>query len=336
MHIRHFVKFAGAVVALAMICACGSANAPTPVSGGETGGYSGYIGTSAIPVMGTRAKSRAPAGFPAIVPEAIPKSKYYEYIINDYGTYATIFDYPKSDAMIGKITNVGGQGCTNKLYGYGDKTFWIVAGSDQISLYSAPKTLIRNLSDYIGAPSSCAMNLQGDLAVGILYGTDGGDVIVYKHAMGQGKDYKTGLVREYFDGYDPNGNLYADGFNASYEFELDELAKGSSSFVKVTTSNSVEFPGSVQWDGTYLDVTDQGTEEMYQYAESGTKLTLKNTISLSGSNDCAQTWIATKVVYCADAGTNVGYVFKYPAGGSPIAKLTGNFDLPLGTVAVQR
>ena len=30
-----------------------------------------------------------------MLPEAIPKSKYYEYIINDYGTYAGIFEYPE-------------------------------------------------------------------------------------------------------------------------------------------------------------------------------------------------------------------------------------------------
>ena len=316
-----------------MLSACGSGSAVAPSTSGTT---AEYLGTSAIPVFGAHPKARALPGYPMILPDVIPKSKYYEYIINDYGTYAGIFEYPKSDAMVGKITNVGGQGCTNKLYGYGDNLFWIVAGSDQISLYSAPKTLVRNLSDSEGAPSSCAMNRNGDLAVGILYGTHGGDVIIYKSSKGKGIAYSTGLVREYFDGYDPSGNLYADGFNANYEFEIDELPNGSSKFVRVTTSNKIHFPGSVQWDGTYLDVTDQGTEEMYQYNEHGTMLNRHNKILLSGSNDCAQTWIATKVVYCADAGTNTGYVFNYPAGGSPVAMFTGDFAIPLGTVAVRR
>jgi hypothetical protein len=316
-----------------MLSACGSGSAVAPSTSGVA---TEYIGTSAIPVLGAHPKVRALPGYPMILPEAIPASKYYEYILNDYGTYAGIFDYPKSDAMVGKITDVGGQACTNKLYGYGNKLLWIIAGSHQISVYLVPKTLIRSLSDSDGAPSSCAMNLAGDLAVGILYGADGGNVVIYKSAQGKGTSYPTGLVREYFDGYDAGGNLYADGFNASYEFALVELPKGSSKFVKVTTSNTVGFPGSVQWDGTYLDVTDQGTEEMYQYTEHGTKLTLQNTISLSGSSDCAQTWIATGVVYCADAGTNTGYVFRYPAGGSPVARFSGRFDLPLGTVAVRR
>ena len=34
-----------------------------------------------------------------------------------------------------------------------------------------------------------------------------------------------------------------------------------------------------------------------------------------------------------DAGNDNGEVFKYPAGGSPIATFVGNFDEPLGTVA---
>ncbi len=54
------------------------------------------------------------------------------------------------------------------------------------------------------------------------------------------------------------------------------------------------------------------------------------------SSDCAQTWIAKGLVYCGDAGNNDGEVFKYPAGGSAIAVFTGNFDLPLGTVAAQK
>jgi hypothetical protein len=63
---------------------------------------------------------------------------------------------------------------------------------------------------------------------------------------------------------------------------------------------------------------------------------LKGTVQFSGSSDCAQTWIATGIVFCADAGNENGEVFNYPAGGSPIATFTGNFDLPLGTVAAEK
>jgi hypothetical protein len=83
-------------------------------------------------------------------------------------------------------------------------------------------------------------------------------------------------------------------------------------------------------------VFDQGTEALYQYTISGTKATMKNTVQLSGSGDCAQTWIVKGLIYCGDAGTDGGEVFKYPAGGSPVAAFTGNFDTPLGVTAAEK
>jgi hypothetical protein len=41
-------------------------------------------------------------------------------------------------------------------------------------------------------------------------------------------------------------------------------------------------------------------------------------------------------VYCGDAGNNDGEVFKYPAGGSAIATLTGDFDFPLGVTVAKK
>ncbi len=324
------VKYAGACVALAMLSACGGASSVAPSTAALGGGY---VGTSAITV-GAAQSMRAMSRFATVAPQKIPKSKYYEYIIDDYGTYAGIFEYPKSTKAVGYIQNVGGQGCTNVLYGYGKKYFWIIAGADQISEYRVPDHLIKSLHGP-GAPSSCGMDGQGDLAVGVLDGTDAGDIVIYKNATGSGKVYSTGLGAEYFDGYDPKGNLFADGFN-NVGFALEELPAGSTKFVPVTTSNTVEFPGSVQWDGKYLDVTDQEADAIYQYTVTGTNAKLEGTVSLSGSSDCAQTWIATGVVYCADAGNNNGEVFKYPAGGSIVATFTGNFDLPLGTTAAKK
>ncbi|HEY6325740.1 MAG TPA: hypothetical protein VIW73_04385 [Candidatus Cybelea sp.] len=274
--------------------------------------------------------------FATLVPDTFANPRTFEYIINDYGTYAGIFDYPKGTNEIGMITNVGGQGCTHVLHGYGPKTFWIVAAYNQIEEFKVPKTPIRSLSDSVGMPSSCAMDIGGDLAVGILNGGGAGDVVIYKNARGAGTVYTTPLAREYFDGYDNQGNLFADGFTNASGFGLVELPKGGTKFQTVTLSNTVQFPGSVQWDGTYLTVLDQLANAIYQYTVSGTKATLKGTVSLQGSNDCAQSWIVPGIVYCADAGNNNGEVFKYPAGGSPIATLTGSFDLPLGTVAAKR
>ncbi len=334
MNTTGFMKHAGALVTLAICSACagGSALSPSAASFNAT-----YVGKTLFvngrPV--TAARLNALPTYATIVPDRHAKGSDFEYIINNYGSYATIFDYPKSAQQVGSITNVGGQGCTNVLYGYGKKTFWIVAADNQIEEFKVPKKPIKALSDSVGMPSSCAMDTSGDLAVGILNGSGSGDVVIYKNASGSGSVMSTPLDREYFDGYDNHGNLFADGF-IGYNFGLVELPKGGSTFQTITTSNSVGFPGSVQWDGTYLTVFDQYTSDIYQYTVSGTTATLKGTVSLTGSSDCGQTWIVKGLVYCGDAGNNDGEVFKYPAGGSPVAVLTGNFDFPLGVTAAKK
>ncbi|HEY3675967.1 MAG TPA: hypothetical protein VGK84_08225, partial [Candidatus Tumulicola sp.] len=138
-----------------------------------------------------------------------------------------------------------------------------------------------------------------------------------------------------FDGYDAKGDVFFDGFAGS-SFQLDEIPKGSKKAVTITTSDSIGFPGSVQWDGKYMTVLDQDTNIIHKYTMSGTKATLHGTVTLSGASDCAQTWIAAGVVYCGDAGLDNGSVYKYPAGGNPLAVFSGSFDLPLGTVAAEK
>jgi hypothetical protein len=330
-------RSAGAAVALALVSACASGS---PVAPSTSAAGVQYIGTSAIPAVGAHPTLHAIAGYPAIVP-AKTASKDYEYVFNGYGTYASIFNYPKNTSEIGKLNGAGGQGCTNVLYGYGNKIIWNVGGPDQIDEYQVPSNkLLRTLSVNYPFASSCAMNTSGDLAVGILYGksySNGGQVIVFKNATGNGTVYTTALDEEFFDGYDNEGNLFADGFTGDRSgFALVELPKGSSKFVTIKTSNSPTFPGSVQWDGTYVTVFDQLQNATYQYTVSKTTATLKHTVHLTGSGDCAQTWLVKGLLYCGDAGNDNGSVFNYPAGGSPIATFSGKFDFPLGVTAAQK
>lgn len=295
-------------VAAAILVGCGASQPP--------------IGAPVAPAMHANLSS----------PPQYATSKKFEYVINYYGTYASIFDYPKSDQQVGSIANVGGQGCTNVLYGYGKKIIWIVASDTDIAEFEVPKKQIKTLTDSVGQPSSCAMNTSGDLAVGILAN---GDIDIFKNASGSGTVMSTPLVAEFFDGYDNKGNLFFDGYTARHAFELVELPAGSTKLKPIKTSNAVSTPGSVQWDGKFLTVLDQARSAIYQYTVKGTKATLKGTVYLTGASDCAQTWIATGVIFCGDAGYGDAEVFNYPAGGSPIATFTGNFDLPLGVVAAE-
>ncbi len=333
------VKYGGAVVALAILSACGGSSAVAPSTATLNGTYIGRtLWVNGRPV--TAARLNPLPRYATIVPDRRRKSKNFEYIINTYGSFATIFDYPKSVQQIGTINNVGGQGCTNVLYGYGKKIIWIVAGSNQIEEFKVPDTPIKSLSIPDSFPTSCAMDASGDLAVGVYVGSasaGGGNVVIFKNGSGSGTIYTTPLDEEFFDGYDNQGNLFADGFTGDRSgFGLVELPKGSTKFRTITTSNAVEFPGSVQWDGTYVTVFDQVANKMYQYTISGTKAILKGTVSFTGSSDCAQTWIVKGLVYCGDAGNDQGEVFKYPSGGSPMAVLTGNFAEPLGVTAAKK
>lgn len=324
------VKYAGALLALAMCAAC-SGSAVAPSTAGQNVQYVGKrLFVNGRPV--TAARLSPMPRYATLVPDRHAKKKKYEYVFNDYGTYASIFDYPKSVAQIGSIYGDGGQGCSNALYGYGKTFMWNVGGQDQVTEYKVPETPIKTLPFPFSFPTSCAMNTSGDLAVGSY---TNGDVVIYPNASGSGTAYTTTLGSEFFDGYDNKGNLFADGFSGN-NFGLTELPKGSTTFKKITTSNTVQFPGSVQWDGTYVTVFDQISNAMYQYTISGTTATLKNTIQFQGSSDCAQTWIVKGLVYCGDAGNNDGEVFKYPQGGSPVAVFTGNFDFPLGVTAAQK
>jgi hypothetical protein len=312
MNTTGFVRYAGALVALALCTACGSGSAVAPSTAALDGGYMDGA------------------------PDGSGKAKIFDYIVDNYGSYATFFNYPKSDKPIGTIDNVGGQACTNVLYGYGKKNFWIVAGPKAITEFEVPKKRIKTLtlpSDE--GPSSCALDPAGDLVVGILRGSHSGDLVIFKNASGSGKRISTPLKDEYFEGYDNQGNLFFDGIGEDGTSQLEEMPKGGSTIETISTSNTIELAGSIQWDGTYVTVTDMAASAMYRYTVSGTKATLEDTVRLAGAGECTQTWIANGIVFCADAGNNGGEIFKYPAGGSAIAKFKGKFDLPLGTVAVK-
>jgi len=335
------LKYASSLIAVALCAACSGGSTVAPSA--ATLSYQ-YVGKTLFvngrPVTAARPNLMPAPRFASLLPDAHSKAKDYEFVFNEYETYASIFDYPKSVKELGEIAGDGGQGCTNVLYGYGKKTFWNVGGPTQITEYKVPKKALKTLTVGYSFPSSCAMDTSGNLAVGILYNYSkpgGGDVVIFKNASGSGKAYSTPLDEEFFNGYDNNGNLFADGFTGDRSgFALVELPKGSSKFVTIATSNAVQFPGSVQWDGTYLTVFDQLSNATYQYTISGTKATLQHTVSYSGPGDCAQTWIVKGLLYCGDAGNDDGEVFKYPAGGTAIATFTGNFDFPLGVTAAEK
>ncbi|MGA8795797.1 MAG: hypothetical protein WB526_01860, partial [Candidatus Cybelea sp.] len=100
-----FVKSAGALAALAILSACGS-SAVSPSAAALNVNYVGRtLSVNGRPV--TAARLNPLPSYATILPDRHTKSKTFEYVFNDYGTYASIFDYPKSVAQIGTINGLG-------------------------------------------------------------------------------------------------------------------------------------------------------------------------------------------------------------------------------------
>ena len=79
------------------------------------------------------------------------------------------------------------------------------------------------------------------------------------------------IFKPYFCGYDDKGNLYIDGTytESSEVFRFAELPKGSSKFKNVTLNHQIGFPGSVLWDGKYVAVGDEDTDDVFEFSISG-------------------------------------------------------------------
>jgi hypothetical protein len=331
----------GVTAAAAMMAGCSSNgsssyNAPSGVTQyrvhyPRTISINGMLITAAHPSFGARNRP-----VPMASEQQNKKKTLYQY----EATLSELveFDYPKSNSPIGEVSSGAQAECTNVIFGAGKKTFWVtVSGTDQIDEFkvggSRPiKTLTTPSGD---VPVGCGMDpATGNLAATII---NTGAVVIYTKASGAGTVSQSPLIEAFFAGYDKGSNLYVDGFNSQGTFGLVELKKGSSTWETLSTSNSVEFPGQVQFDGKYVTVNDQEAHDIFGYTCKDMSCTLKRTVSLTGSSDCDQTWIGIGVVFCPDAGNLDGEVYKYPAGGSPIAILngTGSSGL-LGFVEVRK
>jgi len=338
MQISNMAKYAaGVTVAAALLAGCssGGSSALSPSTGTQNAVRSGHL--QPLKVRGLLVLS---AMLPLVKPIHIPimpdkhkkKKSNDEYISNFYNSEILSFDYPKSDASTGTISADEPQGECSQT---GKKTWWQVnSGDDTISEFAFGGTSpIKSVTESTGEAAGCSVSKSGDLAVSLL-GT--GDVVIFTGGTGTGTVVADGMSSTYFIAYDPSGDLFVDGITESDTYGMSEMASGSSSFSTVTLPNSISFPGGLQWDGKYITFNDQSAHNIYQYSVSGDVATLQGTVSLSGTSDCVQTWIAKKLVYCPDAGNENATVFAYPAGGSAKATLSGSFDLPIGAVSVAK
>lgn len=211
----------------------------------------------------------------------------------------------------------------------------------QILEYPPGKTqAIRILADPNGYPLSCAVDpTTGNLAVTDFYsGTAGGDVLLYRKGRGIPKVYASPNLQYYwFAGYDDRGNLFIDGEPAALDQVIvAEMPAGGKAFTDLSLNAAIGYPGAIAWDGTYLAIGDQDTNDVYRFAINGSTGTIMGTVPLEGAIDVFQFWISRRAggnyqlagadhghaIYgtCTDSATDY---WKYPQGGDPVVSIAG-------------
>jgi hypothetical protein len=217
---------------------------------------------------------------------------------------------------------------------------WVTnTNSNQIVQLSRTGATLKTLTDPDGYPVGCAINpTNGDLAVTDIFDFSGaGGVLIYSGGTGTPTRISNPAQYEYyFDGYDPNGNLFVDGWSyPSFTFTISMLPAGSSTMTSTNISGTIPlFPGMVQWYhvGNYLAVGDQDADAVYWYSVSGSTLTYTGETSLTGATDLVQGVIAANHQRYLAGGDAAGATvnrWRWDAGGSPTNSAGGVVE-PIG------
>jgi hypothetical protein len=180
-------------------------------------------------------------------------------------------------------------------------------------------------------PLGCSVDpATGNLAVTNLgTASGGGNLSIYTGAKGSAKQYQdSDLTYPYFCGYDDEGNLFVDGLSSSYGFILAELPSGGGKLQTIGLNGSVDFPGGVAWDGSYVAIGDQyyqgeHTSAIYQVSVSGSAGTVEGTTKLTSSCDALQFVVQGGTVVAPDNCSSSASFYHYPAGGGPTKTITG-------------
>jgi hypothetical protein len=208
---------------------------------------------------------------------------------------------------------------------------WVAndGASNMVEYAHGGTSALTTLSDSSEYPEGCAVDpTTGNLAVANFSSTTGnGNVVIYTGAKGTPQAYSDPSIANYrFCGYDAKGNLFVDGVNTSLGFVLAELPKGSSTFKDIAISQTIEWPGGVQWDGKHIAIGDTDTVTVYQI--NPTSGSVVGSTKLGSANYVDQFWIngsvrtrkeakrARVLAPSQDAGTLA--LYKYPAGGSSV------------------
>lgn len=241
--------------------------------------------------------------------------------INDYSG-VEVYSYPRGKPL--GLLGVGGALCSDK---FGNIVVAGSAGTSQVWVYphggSEP---IAHMYDP-GNSGGCSVDPSSEnIAV-----TDpfANSVVIWPYSLKRGWR----LAHVYTDlsmfessdcTYDPQGNLFLDGYTSNRSFMLAELPKGSSTFVTITLNRAVHSPGYMQWDGSDLVIADAGKSSssavmLDRFAIAGSSGHRVGTTTLTNSVAQGQFLILGRtVIGRAKESSLSGLGFwPYPKGGAP-------------------
>ncbi|HZV76671.1 MAG TPA: hypothetical protein VFF63_02790 [Candidatus Babeliales bacterium] len=233
---------------------------------------------------------------------------------------------------------------------------WVAnTGTEQLLEYSRTGLLLNTINDAYGYPVGCAVNpTNNDVAVFNIFDISGqGGAYVYSCPSCTPTVLTIpGFYYYYFGGYDPAGDLFVSGRNASGDFALGEVPNGSTSgYVITITGGTIYFPGFIQWykPGDYIVSADQlcgDTESSCVYwikisGKNGTIIGQTYLENPEGGQICdlvqgvlnpvgEKNLVGGDYDYCS-SGPSSENRWLYPAGGIPTNSVEDGLVTPIGT-----
>jgi hypothetical protein len=273
--------------------------------------------------------SQPPIGAPGAMPDGRPvllRALHRRDLLYVSSVIATnIYTYPRGK-LVSALGGSTGVICSNTA---GD-VFLSQVNVDGI--YEFPhgrSTPIAKLSVGFSSPQSCSVDpTSGKLAV---VSSAGEGVAIFRpvrrHHWRMPRLYK--LPEYLFScGYDASGDLFVDGRTQYNHIFLAELAEGKSKFKNIALNYNLTTVGTVQWDGQYLAVGDEGNSVIRRFSIQGFSGTQVGSLTLSGPSSLEQFWIEGSIVIGADWSDSQVDFWNYPDGGSEIKELS--MSEPLG------
>lgn len=243
------------------------------------------------------------------------------------GFSVEVYTYPRGK-LLGSL-GWGGYLCSDRFGNI------IVAGAEGISYVwvfphggSNPIATLYNPE----SPGGCSVEQSSEnIAVA---SADSGAVVVFPYNPKRGwrlaHDYHDPNMRGgQYCTYDPQGDIFVDGYDTNASFMLAELPKGSSTFTTITLNRVIHKPGSMQWSGKYLAIEDAGLSSsspavIYRFAINGSSGRKVSATTLTHSLGNAQFLIHDHTVIGPVSYNSVRALgfWRFPTGGAPFRTIS--------------